>query len=79
MELEDHVGDIIAKARKGLGINTNQAANAAELNLTNYSRLEEDGDLESETNLSNLGKLLGRTHRLGLWEDTSSGRTLKKN
>ncbi|MEC9331456.1 MAG: MBL fold metallo-hydrolase [Verrucomicrobiota bacterium] len=61
MELEDHVGDIIAKARKGLGINTNQAANAAELNLTNYSRLEEDGNLEPETNLSNLGKLLGLT------------------
>ena len=61
MELEDHVGDIIAKARKGLGINTNQAAKAANLNLINYSRLEKDGSLEPATNVSELGKLLGLT------------------
>lgn len=61
MELEDHIGDIIAKARKGLGINTNQAAKAANLNLINYSRLEKDGTLESATDVSKLGKLLGLT------------------
>ena len=61
MELEDHVGDIIAKARKGLGINTDQAAEAANLNLMNYSRLEKDGSLDPATNVSELGKLLGLT------------------
>ena len=61
MELEDHVGDIIAKARKGLGINAGQAAEAANLNLMNYSQLEKNGSLEHETNVSELSKLLGLT------------------
>jgi len=61
MKLEDHVGDIIAKARKGLGINAGQAAEAANLNLMNYSQLEKNGSLEHATNVSELSKLLGLT------------------
>ena len=63
MELEDHVGDIIAKARKGLGINPSQAAEAANLNLINYSQLEEDGNIEPATNIIELCKLLGLTSK----------------
>jgi len=63
VELEDHVGDIIAKARKGLGINPRQAAEAANLNLINYSQLEEDGNIEPATNIIELCKLLGLTSK----------------
>ena len=46
MALEDHVGDVIGKARKGLGVEPEKVAEAAGLSAGSYARFEEEGTLE---------------------------------
>ena len=77
MQLEDHIGDIIGKARKGLKIEIHQAAEIANLSSTQYSRFEEEGIIDPELNLVELGELLGiRTEKLSViadgWEPSTS-------
>ena len=77
MQLEDHIGDIIGKARKGLKIEIHQAAEIANLSSIQYSRFEEEGIIDPELNLVELGKLLEiRTEKLSViadgWEPSTS-------
>ncbi|HEY5232703.1 MAG TPA: MBL fold metallo-hydrolase [Verrucomicrobiae bacterium] len=58
MHLEDHLGDIIGKARKMNSISTSAAANAAGISENELSALEESGNFSSKINFSALGKIL---------------------
>ena len=44
MTLEDHVGDVLAKARGGWGVSTEEAARLAGLSLEGYAGLERTGE-----------------------------------
>jgi len=59
MTLEDHVGDVIGKARKGLGIELEKVAEAAGLSADCYARFEEEGTLEELPDFDKVGVLLG--------------------
>jgi glyoxylase-like metal-dependent hydrolase (beta-lactamase superfamily II) len=58
MNLEDHLGDIIGKARKMNGVSTAAAAGAAGISETDLSALEETGKISGKINFSALGKIL---------------------
>ena len=59
MNLEDHPGDIICKARKMSNVSTAAAANAAGISESELSALEETGKIIGKINFTALGKLVG--------------------
>jgi glyoxylase-like metal-dependent hydrolase (beta-lactamase superfamily II) len=63
MTLEDHLGDIIRKARNAANISSEAAAKAAELSATQLAELEESGKMERNANLGALAALIGLNGR----------------
>jgi hydroxyacylglutathione hydrolase len=59
VNLEDHPGDIVRKARAMNHVPTATAANAAEISETELSALEETGDAANKINFAALAPLLG--------------------
>lgn len=59
MNLEDHLGDIIRKARTMSGVSAEGAANAAGLSGAEFSALEEFGAFSKRPDLSALAQLIG--------------------
>ena len=58
MNLEDHAGDVMRKARQSLGISTEDAAQAAGLGAADYEKLEDAGRSAQAPNFSSLASLL---------------------
>jgi hydroxyacylglutathione hydrolase len=58
MTLEDHLGDIIRKARSAANISTDSAAQAAGLSTAQLGELEETGKTSKEPNFKGIGPLL---------------------
>lgn len=58
MTLEDHVGDIIRKARAGLGVPSPPAATAAGLTAGQLEQLESTGNCEETPDYAKLAELL---------------------
>ena len=58
MQLEDHLGDVLSKARKSAGIAEEAAAQAAGLSVADYTALEDSGKASKAPNYEALGKLL---------------------
>ena len=59
MNLEDHLGDIIGKARAMSGVSVAAAAAAAGISEAELAALEESGQAGGKINLSALGQILG--------------------
>ncbi len=59
MNLEDHVGDIVRKARAMSGVSVPAAAAAAGITESELAALEESGALRREVNYPALARLLG--------------------
>jgi hydroxyacylglutathione hydrolase len=59
MTLEDHVGDIVRKARAAANISTDAAAQAAGLSAVEFSVLEQSGSSPKRPNYAALAKLIG--------------------
>jgi len=59
MNLEDHVGDIIRKARAMSKVSTDQAARAAGLTEAELATLEESGQVARKPNYAPLATLIG--------------------
>jgi glyoxylase-like metal-dependent hydrolase (beta-lactamase superfamily II) len=59
MNLEDHLGDILRKARNMSNVSTAIAANAAGISESELSALEESGKAGKIINFAALGKILG--------------------
>jgi glyoxylase-like metal-dependent hydrolase (beta-lactamase superfamily II) len=59
MNLEDHLGDIIRKARMMSNVSATQAALAAGLSEVELAALEESGQVVKQPNFSALAKLIG--------------------
>lgn len=59
MNLEDHFGDIVRKARAMSNVSTSAAANAAGISESELSALEESGKTSGKINFDALGKILG--------------------
>src|SRR5260370_18976781 len=59
MNLEDHLGDIIRKARGMSKVAADSAAGAAGLSLEELEKLEESGQANNKTDYFALGKLIG--------------------
>ena len=59
MNLEDHIGDIIRKARGMSGVSASAAAAAAGISEAELTALEESGQAAKKINCSALGKILG--------------------
>ncbi|HVU28674.1 MAG TPA: MBL fold metallo-hydrolase [Verrucomicrobiae bacterium] len=59
MNLEDHLGDIIRKARKMSNVSADIAANAAGISDAELSALEESGRLMKKINFNALAPLIG--------------------
>jgi hydroxyacylglutathione hydrolase len=57
--LEDHLGDIIRKARAMSSVSVSAAANAAGISEVELSALEETGQTDKQPNLAALAKLVG--------------------
>lgn len=59
MTLEDHIGDIVRKARTAANISKEAAASAAGLTLSQLEELEENGPGSLKVNYAKLAPLLG--------------------
>jgi len=59
MNLEDHVGDIIRKARAMTGVSTADAARAAGLNEADFSALEQSGKAAGKPKFAELAGAIG--------------------
>jgi hydroxyacylglutathione hydrolase len=59
MTLEDHVGDIIRKARQAANVSAAAAANAAGISTGELAELEENGVTAAKPNLAALAPLIG--------------------
>src|SRR5882724_5599249 len=59
MNLEDHIGDIIRKARGMSKISPEAAAKAAEVSPTELAAIEESGKVAGKTNFMELAELIG--------------------
>ena len=59
MNLEDHLGDILRKARAMNNVSTTPAANAAGISESDLATLEETGQLAQKINFTALAQLLG--------------------
>src|SRR5437016_3461706 len=87
MNLEDHAGDVIRKARMMSGVSSDAAARAAGLSEADLAQLEESGRLTKSVNFSALGSLAaldaGKLERLAKgWlpsaKDLSAWRELRQ-
>jgi len=58
MQLEDHVGDVLAKARAGKRVSRAEAARVSGLSEAGYAALEERGEVVGEVDWSGLGAML---------------------
>jgi glyoxylase-like metal-dependent hydrolase (beta-lactamase superfamily II)/DNA-binding XRE family transcriptional regulator len=58
MQLEDHLGDILKKARKSVSVSAEEAARTAGISETDLSALEDSGKSEKKPNLAALASLL---------------------
>jgi glyoxylase-like metal-dependent hydrolase (beta-lactamase superfamily II) len=58
MNLEDHLGDIIRKARAMTGVSANDAARAANMSEAEFSVLEQSGNAAGKANSAALANLL---------------------
>ena len=59
MNLEDHVGDIIRKARAMSGVAAEAAAKAAGLSPAELAGLEESGEIAKPVHFAALARLIG--------------------
>jgi glyoxylase-like metal-dependent hydrolase (beta-lactamase superfamily II) len=59
MNLEDHLGDIIRKSRAITGVSAADAARAAGLDETEFSALEQSGNVTGKVNFPALANVLG--------------------
>jgi len=59
MNLEDHLGDIIRKARGMSNVSPEAAAKASGLSASEFAALEESGKAEGRINFSELASLIG--------------------
>ena len=59
MNLEDHLGDIVRKAREMAGISAEAAAQVAGFNTTDYESFERSGISAQKPNLATLAALVG--------------------
>lgn len=59
MTLEDHLGDIVRKAREMAGVSSDVAAQAAGLNPTDYASFEQSGTAAKPPDLAALAALVG--------------------
>lgn len=59
MNLEDHLGDILGKARVSANVSVADAARAAGLTESEYSTLEETGRCSTEVDFGGIGRCLG--------------------
>jgi glyoxylase-like metal-dependent hydrolase (beta-lactamase superfamily II) len=59
MNLEDHLGDVISKARTSANVSAEDAAEAAGLSVDEFSALEESGTCTNRANLEALASKLG--------------------
>lgn len=59
MNLEDHAGDLIRKARSMAGVPVGAAATATGLDVANYRVLEREGKISAGTNLRAVARLVG--------------------
>src|SRR5688572_17222207 len=59
MNLEDHLGDIVHKARLMTNVSVEAAAKAAGLSDAELSALEESGKISKQPNFSALAELIG--------------------
>jgi glyoxylase-like metal-dependent hydrolase (beta-lactamase superfamily II) len=59
MQLEDHLGDLIAKARDMSGVSASAAASAAGISESELAALENSGQLRAKINFAALGKIIG--------------------
>jgi len=59
MNLEDHQGDIVGKARRMAGISSAEAAQAAGLNAADYDAFEQSGASSKEPDFRKLAALVG--------------------
>src|SRR5262245_10424554 len=57
--LEDHLGDIVRKARQAKGVSADLAARAADLSPEQFVSLEQSGQCEKHPNLIALAELIG--------------------
>ncbi len=58
MTLEDHAGDVVGKARKGLAVASGQVADAGGLSAESYASFEEHGTFDELPDLEKIGELL---------------------
>ena len=59
MQLEDHVGDIIRKARQAANLSSEDAATAGGLSPSELAQLEENGIISKKPNFAALAHLIG--------------------
>src|SRR5947199_10158340 len=59
MNLEDHLGDIIRKARAMIGVSASDAARAADLSEVEFSAVEQSGAANPKIKFAELATLLG--------------------
>ena len=59
VQLEDHLGDLIAKARAMSGVSTAAAASAAGISEADLTTLEKSGRTAAKINFAALGKIVG--------------------
>jgi len=59
MQLEDHAGDVIRKAREMAGVSPSTAAQALGITAEELQKLEADGDCGKKLDFTTLGRLLG--------------------
>lgn len=58
MNLEDHIGDVISKARQSAGVTVDAAAKASGLNAGEFTTLEASGQSSKRPNYSALAQLI---------------------
>jgi len=58
MQLEDHLGDVVRKARLASGVSAEAAAQAATLNTQEYETLEQSGKAPKHAGLATMASLL---------------------
>ena len=59
MNLEDHVGDIVRKAREMAGVPSEAGAKAAGLNLPDYETFEQSGTSKKQPDFAKVAALVG--------------------
>ena len=58
MTLEDHAGDVVGKARKGLGVSPEQVTKVGGFTAESYAKFEQDGTYDDLPDLVKIGELL---------------------